>query len=161
MVCSVCVDSGTIKFADLTDLLMKQRYFPSYNVPWVALSLTGLHHYSASVSVWTEAYCILWRALLMIGHGVCQDSLLVRVPDLWWKDYEFESWPEQWENFLLQSELCVLSLIPCPLNPCVTTVSCKRPRSFWQKCRWQVTLKHAYTLDSTKLEWADYAAVQA
>ena len=27
-------------------------------------------------------------------------------------------------------------------------------------CRWQVTPKHAYTLDPTKSEWADYAAVQ-
>ena len=37
----------------------------------------------------------------------------------------------------------------------------KRPRSFCQKCRWQVTLKHTYTLDPSKSEWADYAAVQA
>ena len=27
-------------------------------------------------------------------------------------------------------------------------------------CRWQVTPKHAYILDPTKSEWADYAAVQ-
>ena len=37
----------------------------------------------------------------------------------------------------------------------------KRPRSFCQKCRWQVTHKHAYAFDPTKSEWADYAAVQA
>ena len=37
----------------------------------------------------------------------------------------------------------------------------RRPRSFCQKCRWQVTPKHAYTLDPPKSEWADYAAVQA
>ena len=37
----------------------------------------------------------------------------------------------------------------------------KRPRLLCQKCRWQVTPTHAYTLDPTKLEWADYAAVQA
>ena len=37
----------------------------------------------------------------------------------------------------------------------------QRPWSFCQKCRWQVTPKHAYTCDSTKSEWADYAAVQA
>ena len=29
---------------------------------------------------------------------------------------------------------------------CVTAVEHKRPRSFCQKCRWQVTPKHAYTL---------------
>ena len=37
----------------------------------------------------------------------------------------------------------------------------KRPRSFCQRCRWQVTPKHAYSLDPSKSEWADYAAVQA
>ena len=42
----------------------------------------------------------------------------------------------------------------------VTAVACKRPWSFCQKCRWQVTPKHAYTLDPSKWEWADYAAVQ-
>ena len=65
------------------------------------------------------------------------------------------------DNFLLQSQLCVLTLILCRFHPCVTTVACKRPWSFCQKCRWQVTPKHAYTFDPTKSEWADYAAVQA
>ena len=40
--------------------------------------------------------------------------------------------------------------------PPVTAVAHKRPWSFCQKCRWQVTPKHAYTLDP-----ATYAAVQA
>ena len=31
-------------------------------------------------------------------------------------------------------------------HPRVTAVARKRPRSFRQKCRWQVTAKHAYTL---------------
>ena len=31
-------------------------------------------------------------------------------------------------------------------TPCVTAVARKRSRSFCQKCRWQVTAKHAYTL---------------
>ena len=30
-----------------------------------------------------------------------------------------------------------------------------------KKCRWQVTPKHAHTLDPTKSELADYAAIQA
>ena len=45
--------------------------------------------------------------------------------------------------------------------PRVTAVARKRPKSFCQKCRWQVTPKHAYTLDPSKSEWADYAVVQA
>ena len=35
----------------------------------------------------------------------------------------------------------------------------KDPGHSAKKCRWQVTPKHAYTLDPTKSEWADYAAV--
>ena len=65
------------------------------------------------------------------------------------------------ENFLLQSQLYVLTLIRCPFHPRVTAVAHKRPRSFCQKCGWQVTPKHARTLDPSKSEWADYAAVQA
>ncbi len=41
--------------------------------------------------------------------------------------------------------LCWL-LFRCPFHPRVTAVARKRPRSFRQKCRWQVTAKHAYTL---------------
>ena len=48
-----------------------------------------------------------------------------------------------------------------PPPPRVTAMTRKRPRSFCQKCRWQVTPKHAHTFDLTKSEWADYAAVQA
>ena len=55
----------------------------------------------------------------------------------------------------------MLTLIRCPFHPRVTAVARKRPRSFCQKCRWQVTPKHAYTLAPSKSEWADYAVVQA
>ena len=55
----------------------------------------------------------------------------------------------------------MLTLIRCPFHPRVISVACKRPRSFCQKCRWQVTPKHAYALDPTKSEWFDYAAVKA
>ena len=68
---------------------------------------------------------------------------------------------ERRENFLLQSQLYALTLIRCPFHPRVTTVVRKRARAFHQKCMWQVTPKHAYTLDPAKSEWADYVAVQA
>ena len=41
--------------------------------------------------------------------------------------------------------LCWL-LFRYPFHPRVTAVACKRSQSFRQKCRWQVTAKHAYTL---------------
>ena len=43
----------------------------------------------------------------------------------------------------------------------VTTVADKRPQSFCQKYRWQIIPKQAHTLDPSKSEWADYAAVLA
>ena len=51
----------------------------------------------------------------------------------------------------------MLTLIRCPFHFRVTAVACKRLRPFCQKYRWQVTPKHAYILDPTKSEWADYA----
>ena len=89
------------------------------------------------------------------------DSLLVWAPDSWSKGCEFKSRQEQRENFLFQSQLCVLTLIRCPFHPRVTTVARKRARSFCQECRWQDTPKHAYTFDPMKSEWADYASVLA
>ena len=78
-------------------------------------------------------------------QGTC-NRLLGRAPDSWSKGCEFEARQERRENFLLQSQLCVLTLIWCPFQPRVTAVARKRPRSFCKKCRWQVTRKHAYTL---------------
>ena len=88
------------------------------------------------------------------------DSLLVRVPDSWTKGCKFKSQQEQQENVLFQSQLCVLTLIWCPFHPHFTAVARKRPQSFCQKCKWQVTSEYAYTLNPTKSEWADYATVQ-
>ena len=47
-----------------------------------------------------------------------------------------------------------------PFHPHVSAVARKRPVPFFQRRSRQVTAKHAYTLDSTKSEWAD-CAVQA
>ena len=58
--------------------------------------------------------------------------------------------------------LCWL-FIQSPFHPSVTAVACKRQRSLCQKCRWQVTPKHAHSLDPTKSEvigslWTDSAS---
>ena len=104
----------------------------------------------------------------MIHHGG-GDSSVVRVPDSWLKGRRFESLLERQENFLLQGRLSVkvAGSNPCwsggriffsrvdflgwllfryLFHPCVTSVARKRSWSFCQKCRWQVTAKHAYTL---------------
>ena len=65
------------------------------------------------------------------------------------------------ERIFFSSQLCVLTLTRRPFHPSVTAEARKRPRSFCQKCRRQVTPQNVYTLDPTKSERADYAAVQA
>ena len=55
----------------------------------------------------------------------------------------------------------MLTFIRYQFHPRVTAVARKRPRSFCQKCRWQVAPKHAYTLYPAHSGWADHAAVQA
>ena len=79
----------------------------------------------------------------------CRASLLLRVPDSWSKDCQFKFWQEQQENALLQSSIFVptLYLLFVP-SPCY-----RSGQSFCQKCRWQVTPKHTYTLDPAKSEW--------
>ena len=47
--------------------------------------------------------------------------------------------------FFPGSTFCA-NLFLYPFHPRVTTVRCKRSRSFCQKCRWQVTAKHTCTL---------------
>ena len=98
------------------------------------------------------------KLLHVCGHV---SGIVVRAPDSSSKGCEFESRQERRENFLLQSRLCVLTLIRGPFHPRVTAVAHKKSRSFCQQFRWQVTPKHAYTFDPSKSEWADYAVVQA
>ena len=70
-------------------------------------------------------------------YGGGGDSSVVRAPDSWLKGRGFESLQERRKNFLLQGRLSVLTLISVSVPP-----PCYRS----QKCRWQVTAKHTYTL---------------
>ena len=72
------------------------------------------------------------------------DSSVVRAPDSWLKGHGFESLQERQGNFLLHGQISVLTRYP--FHPRFTTVARKRFWSFCQRCRWQVTAKHAYTL---------------
>ena len=111
----------------------------------------------SATSIWKRQFSLVYQD---IPYTVIA-SLLVRAPDSWSKDFEFEPRWGRREKFLVQSQLYVLTLIRCPFHPRVTAVAHKRPQSFCQKCRWQVTPKPEYTLVPSKSEWADYAAVQA
>ena len=82
------------------------------------------------------------------------DSSAVRASDSWSKAPGFESRQERRERFLLQGQLSVLTLISVSVPPRVTAVALKWFRSFCQKCRWQVTAKHTYTLPNwCMVEW--------
>ena len=77
-----------------------------------------------------------------------------KAPDLWSKGLRFKSQEEQQENFLLWGQLSVLTFIQYLFHPRVPTVVIlvgKRPQSFCQKCRWQVTAKHTCTLCTINL----------
>ena len=74
-------------------------------------------------------------------HVTMWDSSVARAPDLWLKGHGFKSLQERRENFPLQGQLSVLTLISVSVPPHVTAVSRKRSSSFCQKCRWQVTAK--------------------
>ena len=81
--------------------------------------------------------------VVLQGSG---DSSAVRAPDSWLKGHGFESLPERREIFFSRVNFLCWLLFRYPFHPRVTAVARKRPRSFCQKCRWQVTAKHAYTL---------------
>ena len=84
------------------------------------------------------------------------DSLLVEHQSRNWK--VVSSHPDRCGSRTFFSRANFLCSYSVSIQPCVTAVACKRPWSFCQKCRWQVTPKHAYTLDPGKSEWADNAS---
>ena len=81
--------------------------------------------------------------LVLLSCSPSGDSTVVRASDSFGPG--FESRQERRENVLFRNQLSVL-LFRYPFHPRVTAVACKRSRSFGQKCRWQVTAKHTYTL---------------
>ena len=54
---------------------------------------------------------------VVITATTTSTSALVRAPNSWSKGCEFESRQKQWENFLLQSQLCVLTLYSVSVPP--------------------------------------------
>ena len=101
-------------------------------------SLPGNDH-ECWVLGWT-----LWSH--MQNSGLSGDSSVVRAPDSWLKGAGSNPcWSGGRIFFSRVNFLCWL-LFRYPFHPRVTAVARKRPRSFCQKCRWQLTAKHAYTL---------------
>ena len=87
------------------------------NILWWRFAWTG-----AGIAQWLECWTCDWK---VAGSNPCRSSRRIffsRVDFLCWLLFQY------------------------PFHPRVTAVAHKRSRSFCQKCRWQVTAKHAYTL---------------
>ena len=85
---------------------------------------------------------VLWLAL-PCGDGIAQ-WLECRARD--WKGVGSNPSRSSGRIFFSRVDFLCWLLFQYPFHPRVTAVACKRSRSFCQKCRWQVTAKHAHTL---------------
>ena len=81
--------------------------------------------------------------IFILGAGIAQ-----------WLEHRTRDWKVAGSNpcwnggriFFSRVDFLCWLLFRYPFHPRVTTVARKKSRSFCQKCRWQVTAKHAYTL---------------
>ena len=89
---------------------------------WIFMKNIHLNQWGAGIAQWLEYRTRDWK---VAGSNPCWNSgriFFSRVDFLCWLLFRY------------------------PFHPRVTTVARKKSRSFCQKCRWQVTAKHAYTL---------------
>ena len=80
---------------------------------------------------------------LHVGAGIAQWL------ERWTRDWKVAGSNPCWNGgriFFSRVDFLCWLLFRYPFHPRVTTVAHKRSWSFCQKCRWQVTVKHAYTL---------------
>ena len=124
----------------------------SKNNEKIFLSFPVYYQYqTASVCAMSIAFFLMCGAhykltiffIIRSGGG---DSSVVRAPDSWLKGRGFETPLERREIFFSRVDFLCRLLFRYPFHPRVTAVARKKSRSFCQKCRWQVTAKHAYTL---------------
>ena len=107
-----------------------------------------VHRYHLELN-WTVLFCgesTLWFLVMgwiKLGAGIAQ-----------WLERRTRDWKVTGSNpcwsgrriFFSRVNFLWRLLYRYPFHLRVTAVACKRPRSSCQKCRWQVTAKHAYTL---------------
>ena len=93
-----------------------------------------------------QEYGALDEQIIYFNALVSENNSVVecRICDQKASDF-YESQQKQWENFILQGHLSVLTLFQYLLHPHVTAVAHERSQSFCQKCRWQITAKYTCT----------------
>ena len=92
---------------------------------------TCRHTWGAGIAQWLERQTCDWK---VTGSNPCRSS-----GRIFFSGVNFLCWLLFWYLF----------------HPHVTAAACKRSRSFYQKCRWQVTAKHACTLRMWLYAWSD------
>ena len=96
---------------------------------------------------WLSDCRVLWFCLLLcLCNRRSRDSLVVRVPESWLKGPWVQvtagaagGFSSPWSNFCAD-------LFQYLFYTCVKAVAPERSWSFCQKCMWQVTAKHTYSL---------------
>ena len=116
---------------------------------------------SATCNDWEPFGVPIWPGLRGLAHIVAQlkteDYLNNRFKGAGiaqWLERRTRDWKVAGSNpcwnggriFFSRVDFLCWLLFRYPFHPRVTTVARKKSRSFCQKCRWQVTAKHAYTL---------------
>ena len=90
----------------------------------------------------SEGVKLCYRFQTPLGAGIAQ-----------WLEHRTRDWKVEGSNpcwnggriFFSRVDFLCWLLFRYPFHPRVTTVARKKSWSFCQKCRWQVTAKHAYT----------------
>ena len=114
--------------------LPKPKYRLSYII-FLNITTRGVRHHSPLTTSLSLPF--------VRGAGIAQ-----------WLEHRTRDWKVAGSNpcwnggriFFSRVDFLCWLLFRYPFHPRVTTVARKKSRSFCQKCRWQVTAKHAYTL---------------
>ena len=117
----------------------------------------------AETAAFSRSFLSPGDTFVATGTATCYThhiNFLIRAQELWgagiaqWLEHRTRDWKVAGSNpcwnggriFFSRVDFLCWLLFRYPFHPRVTAVARKRPRSFCQKCRWQVTAKHAYTL---------------
>ena len=170
-----CTETRLVQWGETKRRGGKGTLIFSYHHLWPYLlqtfNIVRPWHHSVISSLW----CVLHNTadmhscyfpdtcLYVFGLALPHPSLLGSMTQAWgsmgggiaqWLEHRTHDWKVTGSNpcrsggrifFSRVNFLCWL-LFRCPFHPCVTAVARKRSRSFCQKCRWQVTAIHTYTL---------------
>ena len=110
---------------------------------WFLAPCMAIHWFLSLVVLWFGYISHSSTQIKFGGAGIAQ-----------WLEHRIHDWKVAGSNpcwnggriFFSRVDFLCWLLFQYPFHPRVTTVARKKSQSFCQKCRWQVTAKHAYTL---------------